>query len=562
MKTSKKSEIPLLFLPLGGSGEIGMNLNLFGYNGKWLMVDCGISFADAYLPGVDVIMPDPGYIEALRDDLVGLVVTHAHEDHVGAVHYLWPRLRCPVYATPFTAAILRAKLSETGLLGEVPIHEIPLLSEIDLDPFQVRLTSITHSIPEPNSLTIRTPAGLIFHTGDWKLDPDPLIGAPTDEAALRAIGDEGVLAMICDSTNVFNRKTSGSEREVRDSLIEVLRGKKGRVAVTTFASNVARVDTVGQAAKAHGRHLCLIGRSLVRNVDAARSIGYLKDFPPVLSEEDAAHLPHDKVLYLCTGCQGEARAALMRVASGQHRNMVLGKGDTVVFSSKIIPGNDLALARLINLLAGLEVEVITERDEFVHVSGHPGQEDLAQMYEWIRPRIAVPVHGEIRHLLKHQEFARSMGVKDVLVPNNGSVIQLYPGKPAIIDQVHSGRLALDGNHLLPVDGETITARRRISLNGFLGVFLVLDEDGELAADPAFTIKGVPGGDDAEELRDQDRLEWFISEAVEAELESLSKKQLRDDHAVAEAVRVVSRRAARNFSGKHPGPVTEVRIVRI
>jgi ribonuclease J len=552
--TAKKSD--LVFLPLGGSGEIGMNLNLYGYGGKWLMVDCGISFADAYLPGVEVIMADPGFIEDYRDDLVGLVLTHAHEDHVGAVHYLWPRLRCPVYATPFTAAILRMKLAEAGLERKVPVHEIPLSSMIDLDPFKVGLISITHSIPEPNCLTIRTPAGLIFHTGDWKLDPRPMMGEATRGELLKAIGDEGVLAMICDSTNVFNRKASGSESDVRDSLIELVKDRKGRVAITTFASNVARVDTVGQVARVHGRHLCLIGRSLIRNVQVARDIGYLKDFPPALSEEDAAHLPADKVLYLCTGCQGETRAALMRVASGQHKHVVLGAGDTVIFSSKIIPGNELALGRLINLLSALKADVITEREEFVHVSGHPGQEELKQMYEWIRPQIAVPVHGETRHLLRHQEFALEMGVRQVIVPKNGTIVRLAPGKPQIIGEVPVGRLVLDGSHLLPQEGDTVAMRRKIMNNGFLGVFLALRQNGELAAEPAFTIQGIPGQSDGT------KLERFLADEVLDELDILPAKKLKDDDIVAEAVRVVARRAARNFSGKHPGPIVEVKIVRV
>lgn len=554
MKAYKKTD--LLFLPLGGSGEIGMNLNLYGYGGKWLMVDCGISFADPYLPGVDVIMADPAFIEDYLDDLVGLVITHAHEDHVGAVHHLWPRLRCPVYATPFTMAILRTKLSEVGLERKVPLFEIPLSSTIDLDPFEVGLVSITHSIPEPNCLTIRTPAGLIFHTGDWKLDPRPMVGEATQGDLFKAIGDEGVLAIICDSTNVFNRKASGSESAVRDSLIELVAGRKGRVAITTFASNVARVDTVGHVARAHGRHLCLIGRSLVRNVQIARDIGYLKDFPPTLSEEDAAHLPADKVLYLLTGCQGEARAGLMRVASGQHRNVVLGKGDTVIFSSKIIPGNELALGRLINLISALKVDVVTEREEFVHVSGHPGQEELKQMYEWIRPKIAVPVHGETRHLLKHQEFALGMGVENVVVPQNGTVIRLAPGKPEIIDEVPTGRLVLDGTHLLPQEGDTVANRRKIMNNGFLGVFLVLRQNGDLAAEPAFTIQGIPGQSDGANL------ERYLADEVVEELEILPAKKLKDDAIVAEAVRVVARRAARNFSGKHPGPIVDVKIVRV
>ncbi|MDA5193755.1 ribonuclease J [Govanella unica] len=545
----------LLFVPLGGTGEIGMNLNLYGYNDRWIMIDLGISFADDHLPGIEVIMPDPAFIVERRDKLQALFVTHAHEDHAGAVAHLWPQLRCPVYATPFTIAILRAKLKEAGLLDQVPLHEVPLGGQVTVGDFTVDYVSLTHSIPEPNALLITTPVGKIFHTGDWKLDPGPVIGEPTDELALRAIGQSGILAMICDSTNVFNKQGSGSETEVRDSLVDVVAGHKGRVIVTTFASNVARLDSIAAAAAANGRHICLLGRSLVRNVEIARSLGYLQDMPPVVAEEDAGYLPKDKVLYISTGCQGEPRAALSRIVAGQHRHVSISPGDVVVFSSKIIPGNDISIGRMINQLVKAGAEVITEKDAFIHVSGHPGQGDLEQMYDWIKPQVAVPVHGEARHLLKHAAFAREWGVPQVITAENGSVVRLAPGPAKIIEVVDTGRLALDGKVLVAADGLEIAERRRIMHHGYVGVAVAVDENGELVADPCVDLQGVPAKD-ADDLIDD------ILDAVEDAIERMSKADRRKDDRMSEALRVVVRRVARDATGKQPGPITKVHLLRV
>jgi len=551
---AKHNQDELHFLPLGGSGEIGMNLNLFSYGGKWLMVDCGISFADPYLPGIDLIMPDVSFIEERREDLLALVITHAHEDHVGAVVHLWERLRCAVYATPFTMNILRLKLAEAGLEDQVELIEVPLEGRVNLSPFEVEYVSLTHSIPEPNAVLIKSPAGSIFHTGDWKLDPEPLIGEKTNEERMKQIGDQGVLAMICDSTNVFNVEPSGSEKTVRDNMVQLLSSKSGRIFCSTFASNVARVETLAKVAEANGRHVCLVGRSLKRNVAVAREAGYLTDFPRIVEEEDAGFLPKDKILYICTGCQGEARAAMMRIAQDANRNVSLSKGDTVVFSSKIIPGNELTIGRLHNMLSELDVEVITEKDAFVHVSGHPGQKELQEMYQWIRPEIAVPVHGEIRHMKRQAEFARDLGIRQVVVPKNGSLIRLTSQKAEIIDEVYSGRLALDGRFLISCEDETIVSRRRMLYNGALVISVVVDAAGGLMADPKITNLGNP---DTEE-----GFEPVIMDAVIRGLSTLKGRDFKNDQAIAEKIRVFARKAAKNYTCKEMGPLTTVNVTRI
>ncbi|HLB80253.1 MAG TPA: ribonuclease J, partial [Dongiaceae bacterium] len=391
----------LLFLPLGGTGEIGMNLNLYGHAGKWLMIDLGITFGDDTTPGIEVIMPDPGFIAERRADLAGLVLTHAHEDHIGAVPYLWPRLRCPIFATPFTAALLRRKLRDAGLQDQAPITEVPMSGRFAVGPFELELITLTHSIPEPNAVVVRTPLGTVLHTGDWKLDPEPLVGPLADEVALRRLGEEGVLAMVCDSTNALVAGESGSEAAVRESLGRLVGRLTQRVAIACFASNVARLETGAWVAAAHDRHAGLVGRSLWRIDAAARETGYFADLPPFVREHDVAYLPREKVLMLCTGSQGEPRSALARIARGDHPGVTLEPGDAAIFSSRIIPGNERAIGRLQNDLARMGVEVVTERDHFVHVSGHPAQGELAAMYQWVRPRVAVPVHGEARHLRAH-----------------------------------------------------------------------------------------------------------------------------------------------------------------
>jgi ribonuclease J len=544
----------LLYLPLGGSGEIGMNLNLYGHAGKWLMVDLGISFGDETLPGIDVVLPDPAFIEERREDLVGLVLTHAHEDHIGAVQYLWPRLRCPVYATPFTAAVLRAKLVERNLLGEVEIVEVPLSGRFCAGPFELELISVTHSVPEPSALAIRTPLGAVLHTGDWKLDPDPVVGGPADEAALRRLGEEGVAAMVCDSTNALVPGRAGSEAEVRDGLTRLFARFGRRIAVSCFATNLARIEGIAAAAAANGRHVALVGRSLWRIEQAARATGYLKDVPPFVTEHDAGFLPEDKVVLVCTGSQGEPRSALARIAADDHPEIVLSAGDAVVFSSREIPGNEKAIGRIQNLLAAKGVEVVTADDEFVHVSGHPARDELAQMYQWVRPRLAVPTHGEERHLRAHAELARACQVPDVAVPRDGDVIRLIPGPAEVVGQVRHGRLGMDGKRVVPLESGAMKSRQRMVHNGAAVATIVMDARGGLLAEPRVAVMGLlddPGRDEALAA---------AAAAVRAAVEEMPAAARLDDEAVRQGARVAVRRSLNASQGKKP--LTEVHLVRL
>ncbi|MBT6427372.1 MAG: ribonuclease J, partial [Rhodospirillaceae bacterium] len=442
-----------------------MNMNLYGFAGQWLLVDLGVTFADGEQPGIDLITPDPTYIAERRDDLAGLIITHAHEDHLGAVAHLWPRLRCPVWATPFAAALLRNKLEEAGLLREVPLHIIEPGENLQIGPFGLDFIPLTHSTLEMNALAIRTEAGLVLHTGDWKLDPNPLVGPKSDEEALRRLGDEGVMAMIGDSTNALVDGTSGSELDVRDKLMEICANRKGRIAVATFASNVARIDTVAKVAAAHDRHLVLVGRSLWRIMAAARECGYLDDMAPPLKDDEGAYLPPDKVMFMCTGCQGESRAALARIASGEHRHVMFEKDDLVIFSSRVIPGNEMAISRVQNRLLWNGVEVIGEKERGVHVSGHPCRDELAEMYRLVRPKIAVPVHGEYKHMLAHAELARSMQVPEAMVIENGQALRLTPGAVEVVAEVQSGRCFVDGDVVVPANDDGVRARRKLMFSG-------------------------------------------------------------------------------------------------
>lgn len=554
-KTEKAgfSDHDLVFCPLGGSGEIGMNMNLFGCNGKWLMVDCGMTFGDEGVPGVDLIFPDPGFIEERRKDLLGLVLTHGHEDHIGAVPYLWERLRCPIWATPFTAELVRGKLVEAGLEKRAKIRIIETGGSFEVGCFKVSYVPLAHSIPEGHGLKIETPHGTIFHTGDWKLDEEPQLGTPSTPKELAAIGEAGVLAMTGDSTNVFNARESGSEQAVRDSLMELVGTLEGRVVLTTFASNVARLQTIADVARACGRKVVLVGRSMKRVVDAARKTGYLANWPGNISEDEAGKLPRNKLLVLCTGAQGEPRAALSRMSSGDYRHFTLEPGDTVIFSSKIIPGNELVIGRLLNRLAIMDIDVITEREAFVHVSGHPGRAELEQMYRWIRPQIAIPVHGEARHLRRHAQFARELGVPQALAPKNGDIIRLAPGPAAIVDQAPSGRLVLDGSTILPLDSEPIAARRRILLNGFVALVVMIDEDGTPAGDPEIIAQGVPGLAPGSPFEDE------ILAAVDSNLDRLAAAGKSGDEEIRETVRILVRRMIRQATEKNP--VVEVRVIR-
>ncbi|MBL6951389.1 MAG: ribonuclease J [Alphaproteobacteria bacterium] len=531
-----------------------MNMNLYGFAGKWLLVDLGITFADGEQPGIELITPDPTYIAERRDDLAGLIITHAHEDHLGAVAHLWPRLRCPVWATPFAAALLRRKLEEAGLLAEVTIHEIVPGESLQLGPFAIEFIPLTHSTLEMMALAIRTEAGLVLHTGDWKLDPNPLVGPKSDVDALRRLGDEGVLAMIGDSTNALNEGTSGSELDVRDTLMEICANRTGRIAVTTFASNVARIDTVAKVAAAHDRHLVLVGRSLWRILAAARECGYLDDIAPPLTDVEGAYLPPEKVLFLCTGCQGETRAALSRIATGGHRHVVFEKGDLVIFSSRVIPGNEMSISRVQNRLLWNGVEVIGERERGVHVSGHPCRDELAEMYRLVRPRIAVPVHGEYKHMLAHAELARSLQVPEAVVIENGQALRLAAGAVQVVAEVQSGRYFVDGDVLVPANDEGVRTRRKLMFSGGAAVILVTDDDGVLLADPELVLQGLASDNGKPSLEEAGQ------QAVEAALDELPKAARRDDGRMTETARVAIRRLIRDRLGKRA--VVEARIIRL
>ncbi|WP_344708067.1 ribonuclease J [Sphingomonas swuensis] len=538
----------LLFLALGGSGEIGMNANLYGTQGKWLMVDCGMTFGEADYPGIDLILPDLDFIERRRKDLVGLVLTHGHEDHIGAIPYLAADLQVPLYATPFTAGLIAHKLEEEGLSGQVKLRLIHPGDVLDLGPFRVTPVPLAHSIPESNGLLIETDHGRIFHTGDWKLDPTPVLGNPTSPDQLRAIGDRGIDVMVCDSTNAFTDKESGSEAEVYDGLLKVVDEARGRVVVTTFASNAARLHTIGKVAEATGRRVAVAGRSIERYLKVARATGYLTDFPDTVRYDEAMRLPRRELLVVATGGQGEPRAALGRIAAGQHE-IKLGEADTVVFSSRQIPGNENAVGRVMNQLAMLGVQTITERQAHVHVSGHPGRPELQRMYEWIRPKTLIPVHGERRHMLEQARLGLASGIPGALVQVNGDLVRLAPGAPKKIGEEHVGRLVLDGDVILPADGSTINERRRLAFQGVIAISVVLNKNGALAADPQVRIVGVP----VEEDRDD-----FIRDAAQTAAKAV--EPIRDEEKLRENIRLAVRRCATLWTGKKPN--VEVLVTRL
>jgi ribonuclease J len=557
-----KPDDELVFLPLGGSGEIGMNLNAYGYGPpdarKWIIVDIGVTFGrEDTTPGVDLILPDPSYLEEHKDDILAIVLTHAHEDHIGAIGWLWPRLPAPVYATPFTAALVREKLRERGLLERVQLTEIPLKGKLTLGPFDIDFVTLTHSIPEPNGLAIRTPLGLVWHTGDWKIDPDPLIGETTDVAKLRAMADEGVLAMVCDSTNVLVEGTAGSEAEVREKLTEVIKNCTGKVAVTAFASNVARVETALYAARAAGRTPCLVGRSMHRIYNAAQSVGLLQDTPQVIDEDDAGSLPDHSVLFLCTGSQGEARAALSRIARGEHRNVSLRQGDTVIFSSRVIPGNEMAIHQLYDQFLARGVELITaDSEHLIHVSGHPARDELKQMYAWARPRIAVPVHGEIRHIREHVKLAQALQVPEALAPNNGDLIRLAPGPAAVIDEVPAGRLYVDGNVIIETEDDAIRDRKRIAAEGAVNVALAVNGKNAIAAGPTVSVRGLT-------MSDEEDFELALEElenAAKAAFAKLNHSERGDDDMVEAALMRAVRKSAERVWRKRP--LVDVSVLRL
>ncbi|MBL8806593.1 MAG: ribonuclease J [Rhodospirillales bacterium] len=544
----------LYFLPLGGSGEIGMNLNLYRYRGKWLMVDLGVTFGDGTSTGVDVITPDPTFIAENREDLIGLVLTHAHEDHLGAVQYLWPMLRCPIYATGFTATFLKLKLAETDFGREVPIHEIEQGSRLKLGDFEIELLHITHSIPEPNALAIRTPAGTVLHTGDWKLDTGPVVGPVTDADAFRRVGEEGVLALVGDSTNATKEGTSGSEESVAVELEKLIAQAPHRVAVACFASNVARLETVARAAKKAGRECALVGRSLWRILEAAQDNGYLRDLPPFLTESDAGYVPRDRILMICTGSQGEPRAALSRIAVDEHPHVVLEEGDWALFSSRTIPGNEKPVGQLQNQLMRLGVKVITDREAAIHVSGHPCRDELSAMYQWIRPRIAIPVHGEQVHMEAHAELARACQVKHTLVPANGDLIRLDGAEgPRVVERVQAGRWAVDGDRLLPMDGAVVRGRAKLLWNGAVVATVVVDRKGRLMSDPRVSAPGLIDPEDP-----SDELAEDLVEAVRGAVAKCPDKA--PDATLAEAARRAVRKLVSQRRGKKP--IAEIHVVRL
>ncbi len=555
---AKKQDPELLFVPLGGAEEIGMNFNLYGYGAPddhdWIIIDLGITFGDDSTPSIEVILPDPTFIEERLDKLAGIILTHGHEDHLGAVPYLWDRLGCPVYATPFTAALLCSKLEMDELARDIEIIEMPLSGKFDVGPFSIELITLTHSMPEPNAVVVRSPLGTIFHTGDWKFDPDPVVGEAADLDALKALGEEGILAAIGDSTNVFIAGSSGSEASILENLSELIGKCEGRVAVACFASNVARLKTIYQAATANGRAVSLVGRSLWRINAAARKVGYLDDLPPFLEAEDTEDLPKDQILYICTGSQGEPRAALSRIATQDHRNVELGEGDTIIFSSRVIPGNELSIGRLQNQLVQNGVEVIADENGNVHVSGHPAEDELVEMYQYVRPQIVVPVHGEPRHLKRHAEIAKNCQVPQTILVNNGSVVKLAPGQAKVVNEVQAGRLALDGPRIVPLESQVIKDRTRILYNGTAVLTLVLDDSGNMVGKPQLTTHGLIDDQETPYVLEK------IFEDVEDVLIDMSDADIMDDVKVNEAARIAVRR---NFRDSHrKRPLTTVHVVRV
>ncbi|CCQ73861.1 ribonuclease J [Magnetospira sp. QH-2] len=545
------------WLPLGGAGEIGMNVYLYGLgpeeDPEWLMVDCGITFGNGTVPGVDVILPEIAWIEERRHRLVGLVLTHAHEDHLGAVHHLWKRLQCPVYATPFAASVLKTKLSEAGLKNKVPLTEIPLSGAFEVGPFKLQYVTMTHSIPEPNLLMIDTPHGRIAHSGDFKFDPNPVIGEPADEKTLKSFGDMGVTALVADSTNVLTEGDGESEADLLKDLTRIIGEAEGQVAVTCFATNVARLRTICAAAEATGRDVCLVGRSLHKMSGIARSHGLLDGVPGFIGEKEAGYIPEDKLLYICTGCQGEPRGALSRISNDAHRDVKLKRGALVIFSSRIIPGNELSVQRIQNALVRHGMKVLTWRDAHVHVSGHPARGELKKLYDLLRPDILVPMHGESIHLREQAQWALDCGVPESLVAENGNMVRLAPNGPAIVDEVPVGRWGLDGQRAIAFDGDVIKGRNRVIFNGSALVTVVLDAKGHLAAEPQVSVQGLI------EAGERDLLEEACAAAAGA-VNEVPRSCLKNDDEVGDAVKVAVRRVFRNAIGKKP--TMQVHLVRI
>ncbi len=546
----------LWFLPLGGCGEIGMNLYLYGTQGKWLMVDCGVCFPDENTPGIDIITPDIAFIAERKQDLLGMVITHGHEDHHGAIEYLWPQLQCPVYATEFTARMILNKLAEAGLKGQVRVNALPPKGGLfEVGPFKGEMIHVTHSVPESQMLLLNTPHGKVLHTGDWKFDADPIIGALTNEERLKQLGKEDVLALVGDSTGSLESGLHGSEKGVQDKFRDIFGRYKHRIAVTCFSSHIARMKSIAVAAREHGRYVALVGRSIWKNAEIAESCGYLPEFGQFLSEHEAMEAPRDKVVFICTGCQGQPRSALVRMAAFDHPVIELEKGDTVIFSSREIPGNEKAIARLQNQLVHQGIKVVTANEEHVHVSGHPTQGDMAKLFQWVRPKIAVPMHGELRHMTAHAKLALDEKVPSAVIPRNGEIIRLGPGIHEKVGEVKSGRHGLDGKILRELgDSEAIKHRRKMNYNGAAVVSLALDKRGNVAHDPQITLLGVEDDKRVDALREE-----IVAEVMDA-VESMAKSSRLDDAAVKNAVAGAVRRYLKEYHGKKP--MVETHVMRV
>ncbi len=552
------SKNQLLFCPLGGSGEIGGNMNLYAYgkenNQKWIIVDMGVSFADESVPGIDLIMPDAGFIIDKKDDLLGIVLTHAHEDHIGAVAHIWPSLKCKMYTTPFTAALILEKFKEKKIDISSYLQVVPLNSKIKLGSFEIDFITLTHSILEPNGLSIKTPLGTVLHTGDWKIDPNPLIGSQIDEQKLKSIGNDGVSAMICDSTNIFSPGRAGSESDVRDSLLRIMELKTSKILITSFASNVARMESVFYCAKKTGRNICLVGRSMQRIYKAARKCGYLQGLIEPLEPRDAKKVAKNKILYLATGSQGEPMGAMTRIINGIHPDVYLESGDCVIFSSKIIPGNEKKLYHLQNLIVRNKIELITEENAFVHVSGHPNRDDLKDMYKWVKPQCVIPVHGEHRHMAEHVLFAKEMQVPKTLLIENGDIVKILPGdKPEIIDKAPSGKIYLDGNINVETDSKSIKDRKNLSANGYLEITLIISNNGSIKK-PVISYKGIP------EKNEDDTFIFDMEDEIMNICRTFSMDNKKQQQNLIETLKQNCRRIVKEKTGKKP--FTNINIARI
>ena len=552
----KKDE--LIFCPLGGSGEIGANMNLYAYGPederKWLIVDMGVTFADDSIPGIDLIYPDPGFILEKKNDLLGIVLTHAHEDHIGSVAHIWPDLKCKIYATPFTAILLKEKFNEKKIDITKYLEIVQLNGKINLGPFEIDFVTLTHSILEPNGLSIKTPAGLILHTGDWKIDPNPLIGENIDEKKLREIGNNNVIAMICDSTNVFSPGRAGSELEVRESLLKIIEKKKKRVVVTSFASNVARMESIFYCAKKTNRQISLVGRSMHRIYRAAKQCGYLKNIIEPIEPKKAGKISKDKIIYLCTGSQGEPMGAMNRIIKGSHPDVQLESGDTIIFSSKIIPGNEKKLYQLHNEIVKNNLEIITEENAFVHVSGHPNRDDLKDMYKWVKPKCIIPVHGEHRHMIEHINFAKEMQIPQTLLVQNGDIIKIFPGnEPQIIDKAPSGRMYLDGSIGVYEDSQSVKDRKNLSINGYLEVTIIVANNGKIKR-PVISYKGIP------ENQISETFIFDMEDEISNICRTFSLQSKNQEKNLIETLKQNCKRIVKSRTGKKP--FTNINIARI